>query len=143
MNNQVINATYHTFDDHIIQPSFGQLVLVNFWMSWSKPSIELGKNLENLQENSKESFLVARVNLGNSPLLARTCQIQKLPTVIAYSDGCILDRMVGDEHPYLLHQFTRKVMIRQRGTGPLRPEQAPEAPQQTISDWFTQLLSFK
>lgn len=143
MNKQIVNTTYHTFEDQVVQPSFGQLVFVNFWMSWSKSSIELGKNLEALQENAKESFLVASVNLGSAPLLARSCQIQKLPTILAYSNGRILDRMVGHDHPYLLHQFARRVMVRQRGTGPLRPEQAPEPPPQTIGSWFSQLLSFK
>lgn len=140
MTKQIFDTTHRTFEEHVLRPSYKQLVFVNFEMSWSKPSRYVGKQLEEIQEKSAEDFILAKVNLGNAPKLAHICQVTKLPTIVVFDRGQIIERLVGQEHPYMLHQFARKAMLSSGHRAPFHTGQLPEEPR-SFTKWLNHLFS--
>ncbi len=140
MNKQIFNATHRNFEEQVLRPSYKQIVFVNFWMAWSKESRQVNDELEKIHEKSAEDFILVKVNLGNAPKLAHLCDVTKLPTILVFDHGQITNRLVGQEHPYVLHQFTRKVMLQTGHKPPFQTGELPEEPR-TLSNWLHHLFS--
>jgi len=70
-------------------------VLVDFWAGWCHPCFVMNPILEKLAEEFKEKFILAKVNLEKSPIIAQKYGINIIPTVLLFKDGKPVQGFVG------------------------------------------------
>jgi catechol 2,3-dioxygenase len=70
-------------------------VVVDFWAEWCGPCKMLGPSVEQVAADNRERFVVAKVNVDESPELAARYDIQSIPTLLYFAGGELRDRTVG------------------------------------------------
>ena len=91
----IVDVTEADFDYQVLAYSQNTPVVVEFWASWSKPSIRLSPILEELTTAANGTVRLARVDADANPALAIRCGVHSLPTVQAYSNGNLTSSFVG------------------------------------------------
>ena len=82
------------FEGEVIN-SENELVLVDFWAEWCGPCQLLNPIVEELSRDPSQHIKVCKVNVDTSPDLADRFQIFSIPTVLFFSKGKLLDRIIG------------------------------------------------
>ena len=70
-------------------------VLVDFWAPWCGPCQMLGPVIEELSEEYAGKVKVCKVNVDNEGEIAAQNAIVSIPTVILFSDGKVVKKIVG------------------------------------------------
>ncbi len=71
------------------------VAMVDFWAEWCGPCKMLSPAIEELSAQYEGRALVAKVNVDESPDLARRFGVMSIPTVVFLKDGKEVDRKVG------------------------------------------------
>ncbi len=91
----VRNVTAETFQQEVIEASFQQPVLVDFWAEWCNPCQMLVPVLTKLAEEYQGAFILAKVNTDEQRELAAQAGVRSLPTVKLFVDGQIVNEFMG------------------------------------------------
>ncbi len=91
----VRNVTAETFQQEVIEASFQQPVLVDFWAEWCNPCQMLVPVLTRLAEEYQGAFILAKVNTDEQRELAAQAGVRSLPTVKLFVDGQIVNEFMG------------------------------------------------
>jgi putative thioredoxin len=83
------------FTQVVIEGSYTQLVLVDFWAEWCEPCKVLKPLLERLAEEYQGQFLLAKVNSEQHPAVAQKYGVRSIPSVMAFIDGERVDGFTG------------------------------------------------
>lgn len=70
-------------------------VLVDFWAPWCGPCQMLGPVIKELSEEYAGKIKVCKVNVDNEGAIAAQNAIVSIPTVILFSDGKPVKKIVG------------------------------------------------
>lgn len=89
------NVTAETFNELVIENSFKQPVLVDFWADWCNPCQALIPVLTKLAEEYNGAFILAKVNSDEQGQLAAQAGVRSLPTVKLFIDGQIVNEFMG------------------------------------------------
>lgn len=89
------NVTAETFQSLVIENSFKQPVLVDFWAEWCNPCQALIPVLTRLAEEYQGAFILAKVNSDQQGELAAQAGVRSLPTVKLFVDGEIVNEFMG------------------------------------------------
>ncbi len=89
------NVTIEDFESIVIQNSFKQPVLVDFWAEWCQPCQSLIPVLHKLAEEYKGAFILAKVNSDEQGELAAQAGVRSLPTVKLFVEGKIVNEFMG------------------------------------------------
>lgn len=83
------------FQKDVIDESFKQPVVVDFWAEWCGPCKVLGPVLEKLAAKSDGAWKLVKIDTDVNPELAQMFGIRSIPLVKIFKDGNEADEFVG------------------------------------------------
>ncbi|OGT55908.1 MAG: thioredoxin [Gammaproteobacteria bacterium RIFCSPHIGHO2_12_FULL_63_22] len=91
----------------------GRFVLVDFWAPWCGPCNSLAPRLAALAQEFSGRLSVAKVNVDQSPDLARRFGIRGIPALLLFKDGKLVDQRVGAQNGDRLAEWIGSVLARE------------------------------
>jgi putative thioredoxin len=91
----IFDATTETFEAGVVGRSAEVPVVVDFWAPWCTPCLQIGPILEKLAKEYGGKFVLAKVNIDQSPEVAGQFGVRSIPAVFAVRDGQVADAFVG------------------------------------------------
>ena len=73
-------------------------VLIDFWAPWCVPCRALTPTIEAVAKDMKGQVKVCKCNVDDAPELATNLSILNIPTMILFSKGQEVARIVGGNH---------------------------------------------
>lgn len=95
MNQSIINVSASEFQTLVIDSSFKQPVLIDFWADWCEPCKTMTPLLEKLAKEYGGGFILAKVDTDKEQELAMHIGIKSLPTLKLIVDGQVADERTG------------------------------------------------
>ncbi|HEY5651091.1 MAG TPA: thioredoxin domain-containing protein, partial [Acidimicrobiia bacterium] len=92
MVSSVMDVTSADFATNVLQTSHQLPVVVDLWAEWCGPCKVLGPVLEKAAAEGGGRWLLAKLDVDQSPQIAQQFGVQGIPTVIAFKDGKEIDR---------------------------------------------------
>lgn len=88
----VITITKNNFEAEVEQSD--KPVLIDFWASWCGPCRMVGPIVDEFAEENAD-IKVGKVNVDNEQSLSQQFGITNIPTLVAFKDGKIINKIVG------------------------------------------------
>jgi putative thioredoxin len=90
-----MEAIQFNFQRDVIDASFKQPVVVDFWAAWCAPCRILGPVLEKLDKAAAGRWRLVKVNTEEQPHVAASYKIRSIPAVKMFVDGKVIAEFVG------------------------------------------------
>ena len=100
-----IDATEATFEREVIERSYEQPVVVDFWAEWCGPCRALGPVIEKAVARRAGQVELVKVDTDANPRISQAFGIQSIPAVKAFKDGRVVDEFVGALPPAQVERF--------------------------------------
>ncbi|MFN8602881.1 MAG: tetratricopeptide repeat protein [Candidatus Binatia bacterium] len=106
----VKDVTDRDFQREVIEKSRTVPVVVDLWAPWCGPCKQLGPLLERLAAEGGGKWILAKVNVDESPQVARALGVQSIPLVLAFKDADIVSEFVGAQPENVVRQFVERLV---------------------------------
>lgn len=93
MSEQVKHITDSSFEQDVLQSS--KPVLVDFWAEWCAPCRMIGPIIDQVASDFASSATVVKLNVDDNTASAQRYGIKGIPTLILFSEGKEVERVVG------------------------------------------------
>jgi thioredoxin 1 len=92
-NTSTVTVTDKSFAKEVLGSD--KPVLVDFWATWCGPCKQVAPVLEEIASAHTEKITVAKMDIDKNTQTAREYQIMSIPTMILFSDGKPVKKIVG------------------------------------------------
>ncbi|MBM4247652.1 MAG: co-chaperone YbbN [Deltaproteobacteria bacterium] len=106
----VKDVTDRDFQREVIERSRTVPVVVDLWAPWCGPCKQLGPLLERLAAEGGGKWILAKVNVDESPQVARALGVQSIPLVLAFKDADVVSEFVGAQPETVVRQFVERIV---------------------------------
>ena len=93
MSEQVKDVTDSSFEQDVLQST--KPVLVDFWAEWCAPCRMIGPIIDQIASDFASSATVVKLNVDDNTASAQRYGIKGIPTLILFSEGKEVERVVG------------------------------------------------
>ena len=93
MSERVREVNDSSFEHEVLESK--KPVLVDFWAAWCGPCRMLAPTIESIAEQCSESAAVVKLNVDDNPATAEAYGIRSIPTLILFSEGKEVERVIG------------------------------------------------
>jgi thioredoxin 1 len=93
MSEIVKEVSDNSFENEVLESK--KPVLVDFWAAWCGPCRMLAPTVEAIAVQHSESATVVKLNVDDNPSIAERYQIRSIPTLILFSEGREVERVIG------------------------------------------------
>lgn len=93
MSEKVTAVSDSSFEKEVLQST--KPVLVDFWAEWCAPCRMLSPTIDAIAEQFSETAGVVKVNVDDNTATAQRYGIKGIPTLILFSGGKEVERVVG------------------------------------------------
>ncbi|MEM7056406.1 MAG: tetratricopeptide repeat protein [Pseudomonadota bacterium] len=131
----VKDVTDQTFTTDVVEASKETPIIVDFWAPWCQPCKTLGPMLEASVAKTNGKVRMVKVNVDENQRIVATLMqnglpMQSIPTVIAFSEGRIVDMMQGAVPQGEIDAFIKRILEASGGGF----DEALEAAEQMLTD---------
>ena len=109
MNIQIIDVTQENFSEVVIEGSYHNYIVVDFWATWCEPCKQLVPLLETL--SSEFGYILAKVNTEQQQELAQGFGVRSIPDVRIYKDGAVVEQFTGALSEGELRELFGRLMV--------------------------------
>lgn len=93
----------------VIEASHQVPVVLDLWAEWCGPCKVLGPILERAAVEGDGSWILAKLDVDQSPEISQQLGVQGIPTVVAFKDGVEVDRFTGAIPEAEVRQFLERL----------------------------------
>jgi len=95
MDRVEIEVKDSSFQEKVIEASEKTPIVVDFWAEWCGPCHMLSPIISKLAKEYKGKFILAKINVDQSPKTAVKYQIMSIPNVKMFKNGNLVSEFVG------------------------------------------------
>ncbi|PRP89978.1 Thioredoxin C-2 [Enhygromyxa salina] len=106
MSNSLNITNDGSFDADVINSSTP--VVVDFWATWCAPCKAMVPHLQKIQDELDGKVKIVKLNVEENQATATRYKVLKLPTLLKFQGGELVDTMVGNPGPRKLRAFIEK-----------------------------------
>jgi thioredoxin 1 len=93
MSEHITTLTDTTFDETV--GSSATPIVVDFWAEWCGPCKMIAPILDEISAEQAGKLTVAKLNIDENPNIAMRYNVQSIPTMLVFSNGELVDRILG------------------------------------------------